>query len=117
MPNGFADDLWKGAGDAIADVREKFEEAVWGRAVTERGEGAQWPQAEEPQHMEPEGLNGEILPPEAAASHEAAGPLLEHGTVINQEPGRDDTALAHWPEAREPEPEHERNVPEQDIER
>jgi hypothetical protein len=44
------DELWNGMVDAIADIREKVvEEPMWGRAVTERGEAPQWPQAQEPE--------------------------------------------------------------------
>jgi hypothetical protein len=49
MPNSFSDQLWGGLGDGVADIREKFEEAMWGRAVTERGEAPQWPQSQEPE--------------------------------------------------------------------
>jgi hypothetical protein len=45
----FSEQLWNGLGDGMADIREKFEESVWGRAVTERGESPQWPQAQEPE--------------------------------------------------------------------
>ena len=48
----FSEQLWSGVGDAIADIREKLEESLWGRAVTERGEAPQWPQAREEQQPE-----------------------------------------------------------------
>jgi len=45
-----SDELSQGFGDAVADVRSKFEEVMWGRAVTERGgEAPAWPQAQEPE--------------------------------------------------------------------
>src|ERR1700678_4092021 len=42
-----SEELWKGLSDGVADIREKFEESVWGRSVTERGDAAQWPEAEQ----------------------------------------------------------------------
>jgi hypothetical protein len=47
------DTLSEGLGDAVADVRAKYEEAVWGREVTagQEAEAPQWPQARE---QEPE---------------------------------------------------------------
>jgi len=39
----FSEQLWNGLGDAVADIREKLEESLFGRAVTERGEAPQWP--------------------------------------------------------------------------
>lgn len=121
-------DFWKGMGDAIADIREKTEEALWGRPVTERGEAAeaspQWPQAREEQ--EPQGMSGDILPPEPAVSHETPSwPRVEHGAVLEgeaQEISRDTPRLG-WPEAREAESpgfaerERERNEPDPDIDR
>lgn len=48
----FADQLWNGLADAVADVREKCVEEPWfGRVVTERGPEAQ-PDAE-PFRQEP----------------------------------------------------------------
>jgi hypothetical protein len=53
----FLDRLSRTFGDAVADVREKFEEAVWGRAVTDREATApQWPQARD----EPEPSFGSV---------------------------------------------------------
>jgi hypothetical protein len=45
----FLDELYKGLGNAITDIRQKVvEEPMWGRAVTEREpEVPQWPQAKE----------------------------------------------------------------------
>ena len=45
----FADELWKGLGNAISDIREKVvEEPMYGRVVNEReAEAPQWPQARE----------------------------------------------------------------------
>jgi hypothetical protein len=44
------DQLYQGVANAVADVREKFEEAVWGRAVTDREATApHWPEAREPE--------------------------------------------------------------------
>jgi hypothetical protein len=48
----FSEELWKGLSDGVADIREKFEESVWGRAVTERGDAPQWPEAREPEARE-----------------------------------------------------------------
>jgi hypothetical protein len=49
MPEqNFSEQLWSGLADAVADIREKVvEEPMWGRAVTERGEAPQWPEARE----------------------------------------------------------------------
>jgi hypothetical protein len=42
------DQLQKGIGDAIADIREKVvEEGFFGRAVTDKGQGLAWPDAKE----------------------------------------------------------------------
>ncbi len=42
------DEFTKGFGNAIDDIRAKFEESVYGRAVTERGgEAPAWPQGPE----------------------------------------------------------------------
>jgi hypothetical protein len=104
--------IWAGAGDAIADVREKLEEAIWGRAVTERGDAPEWPKAEEPQ-IEPQGMNGEVLSPEHEPYSYAPGDtLLERGTVIEGQ-------AVQWPEAQETQPtqmleDHSRDV---DIDR
>ena len=53
MKNASAfDQLQKGVGDAIADIREKVvEEGFFGRAVTDKGQGLQWPEAQE--HEQP----------------------------------------------------------------
>jgi hypothetical protein len=45
----FSDQLWNGLGNGVADIRGKFEEAVWGRAVTDGPEGPRWPEAREEQ--------------------------------------------------------------------
>jgi hypothetical protein len=45
----FSDQLWNGLGDGVADIREKFEEAMWGRAVTDGPEAPHWPEAQEPE--------------------------------------------------------------------
>jgi hypothetical protein len=46
----FSDELWNGLGNAIDDIRAKFEESVYGRTVTEHGgEAPAWPQAQEPE--------------------------------------------------------------------
>ena len=40
--------LQKGIGDAVADIREKVvEEGYFGRAVTDKGQGLEWPDAKE----------------------------------------------------------------------
>jgi hypothetical protein len=43
------DTLSQGLGDALGDIRGKYEEAVWGREVTagREAEAPQWPQARE----------------------------------------------------------------------
>jgi hypothetical protein len=49
----FSDQLWKGLGDAITDIRQKVvEEAYFGRAVTQL-DVPQWPQCreQEPDHV------------------------------------------------------------------
>lgn len=45
----FLDELYKGLGDAITDIRQKVvEEPMYGRAVTEREpEAPRWPEARE----------------------------------------------------------------------
>jgi hypothetical protein len=45
----FLDELYKGLGNAITDIRQKVvEEPMWGRAVTEQEPQApQWPEAKE----------------------------------------------------------------------
>lgn len=111
----FGEALWNGVGDAVADVREKYEEAVWGRAVTEPGEPPEWPQAHEQQQMQQEtGMpTGEILPPEHDAHEEARWAELEHGTVLEGQAERiEDTPRLEWPQGRDMEQERER---EQDI--
>lgn len=45
----FSEELWKALGDGVADIREKFEESVWGRTVTDRAETPHWPEAREAQ--------------------------------------------------------------------
>jgi hypothetical protein len=47
----FLDELVKGFGDAVTDIRQKVvEEPMYGRAVTEREAPApEWPQAREPE--------------------------------------------------------------------
>ena len=100
MPEqNFADQLWNGLADAVADIREKVVEEPWfGRVVTERGDAPEWPKAEEP-NIEPQGMSGETLGPEheAQSYNPSSDRLLEHGQVIDNEPAR-------WPEAREPGP-------------
>jgi len=45
-----SDEFYQGIGNAIDDIRSKFEESVYGRAVTEHGgESVGWPQAQEPE--------------------------------------------------------------------
>jgi hypothetical protein len=48
---GFFDKVSKEIGSAISDVREKFEESVWGKVVnkSDTQTGPQWPQAREPE--------------------------------------------------------------------
>ena len=54
----FLDELYKGLGNAITDIRQKVvEEPMWGRAVTEREpEAPQWPEAKEQAYPEKESL-------------------------------------------------------------
>jgi hypothetical protein len=47
--SNLSDQLWNGLGDGVADIREKFEEAVWGRAVTDGPDGPRWPEVREEQ--------------------------------------------------------------------
>ena len=47
--SNLSDQLWNGLGNGVADIRGKFEEAVWGRAVTDGPEGPRWPEAREEQ--------------------------------------------------------------------
>lgn len=42
----FSDEFHQQFGDAVADIRAKYEEAVYGRTVTERGEAPAWPEAQ-----------------------------------------------------------------------
>jgi hypothetical protein len=123
MARSAFEELWNGIGDAIADIREKVvEEPMWGRVVTERGEGGLWNEAApESPSLEPQGLSGEILPPEPGLWQDPAhGAAIEHGTVIENEthaPGRNEVAL--WSEGRSDGPgsyERER-AQEPDIER
>jgi hypothetical protein len=110
MPEqNFSEQLWKGLADAVADIREKAVEEPWfGRVVTERGEGAQWPEARETQ-PEPTGLNGEILEPEAEpmAARDNAG-LLEHGHIVDGQAARESSP--QWPQAREVQPEAHESI-------
>jgi hypothetical protein len=50
------DELYKGLGNAINDIREKVvEEPMWGRVVNERTQEApQWPEAREQMSQEPQ---------------------------------------------------------------
>jgi hypothetical protein len=55
MPrDDFFDQLFKGIGDGIADIRQKVvEEGYFGRAVTQLDvDAVQWPEAKEPQARE-----------------------------------------------------------------
>jgi len=112
MPEqSWTEKLFHGLGDAIADVREKAVEEGWfGRVVTERGEGLDWPQEAQQQQTEPQGVSGEILPPEHAASHEAGGwPQLEHGTIEGHAERVHDTPKLDWPQGRESAPEQDQD--------
>ena len=107
----FSEQLWNGIGDAIADIREKAVEEPWfGRVVTERGDAMEWPQAQEPEpmQMQPEGMTGDILPPEHAAHEPGGWPALEQGTVLEgqAEPVQDSPRL-DWPQAQDMEPQRE----------
>lgn len=114
----FSEELWNGLGDAIADIRERAVEEPWfGRVVTERGDAAEWPQAQEPQQMEPELPAGEILPPEREAHEPGAWPRLEHGTVLEgQADPMPHSPRLEWPQEREMEPERE-HAQEMDLDR
>lgn len=50
MPReSLSEQLWRGLGDAITDIRQKVvEEPMWGRAVTD-GPQLQWPEPQEPE--------------------------------------------------------------------
>lgn len=54
----FPDELYKGLGNAITDIRQKVvEEPMWGRAVTEQEPQApQWPEAKEQMSQEVQAL-------------------------------------------------------------
>jgi hypothetical protein len=101
MPReSFGEQLWRGLGDAVADIREKVvEEPMWGRVVTERGEAPEWPQAREAEPSAHEGLSGETLGPESQPmnTHDNAG-LLQHGFVIDAEPMNRESSPS-WTEA------------------
>jgi hypothetical protein len=44
-----SEELWRGLGNAIDDIRQKVvEEPMYGRAVTDGVEKLQWPEAKEP---------------------------------------------------------------------
>jgi hypothetical protein len=97
----FAEQLWNGLADVVADIREKVVEEPWfGRAVTERGEmpdtepGAGFgsltrtvePNALWSSREQRGGLDGEILPPESDPARPSGSPRLEHGTVLDGRP-------------------------------
>lgn len=106
--------FFKGLGDAVADIREKVVEEPWfGRVVTERGEGLEWPQAREAEPPAHEGLSGEILGPESHPMnpHDSAG-FLAHGFVIDAEPMNRESSPPSWPGATPAltyNPEHEQD--------
>ena len=54
----FMDELYKGLGNAITDIREKaYEEALFGRVVTEQQpQVVQWPEAKEQSWQEREAV-------------------------------------------------------------
>ncbi len=58
MPKTLSDEFFNGFANAVDDLRNTFEESVWGRPVTETGpEQPRWPEAREPepaQEREPE---------------------------------------------------------------
>ena len=57
----FTDELWKGLGNAIADIRTKVvEEPLFGRAVTEQQPDISWPEAKEQTSPEPGSLTREV---------------------------------------------------------
>jgi hypothetical protein len=67
----------------LADVREKVEEALWGRAVTEPGQGMDIGLGEQQASMEPQALSGEVLGPEASYYNPSEYQALDHGQVID----------------------------------
>ena len=56
---GFLDELYKGLGNAVSDIREKVVEEPWyGRVVNERQpEAPQWPEAKEQGSTERQALD------------------------------------------------------------
>lgn len=84
-PTAF-DQLQKGLGDAISDIREKVvEEGFFGRSVTEKGQGLPWP---DPNEQEQPGFGSSVSHyekgmrwPEAkeAGVHEQTQPTKELG--------------------------------------
>lgn len=56
---GFLDELYKGLGNAVSDIREKVVEEPWyGRVVNERQpEAPQWPEAKEQGSTEGQALD------------------------------------------------------------
>ena len=106
--------LSKGLADAVSDIREKYEEAVFGRAVSDQGQPG--PETDEraafgskTMHFEkglrgPEALNGQVLSPlaEPFTGPPSALERLDHGTIIEGE-GREPKELLRlgWPEARQ----------------
>lgn len=119
----FFEEIYAGMADAVADIREKVVEEPWfGRAVTERGEAPQWPEAREAEaEPQPGGLNGEILGPEAEPMNTRdSAAFLEHGSVLDAQPMNTESS-PQWPEARQaltynPEQERDRS-PDMDIDR
>jgi len=106
-----ANELWNGLGDAVADVREKYEEAVFGRAVTDRESAPGWPQAQEQEASF------------GSRTHEMdVGPT--HGQVQENANYREaamerDANGPQWPQAEQGpnQGRDERNAPDHDIDR
>jgi hypothetical protein len=85
-----SDEFYQGLGNAVDDIRAKFEESVWGRAVTERGgDVPEWPQAQ------PEPALGSV--------------------TRNIEVGRDQTP--EWPQAQQQDHEQQRDNRDVDLDR
>jgi hypothetical protein len=78
--------LQKGIGDAVADIREKVvEEGYFGRAVTDRGQGLDWP---EPQGQEQPGFGSHVSHYEKGARWPEAKEAGTHEqTQQTKEPG------------------------------
>jgi hypothetical protein len=67
----FLDELAKGFGDAVKDIREKLvEEPMWGRSLSGPEAAPQWPEAQEPQPSFGSSTHIREMEPEPAQSME-----------------------------------------------